>query len=91
MKAHKINASHCLNDLTFETKQITMKKNMGSTDRIVRLIIAAIAAILYFTGIISGTLGIVLMIIAVIFALTGFISFCPIYFLLGLRTNRKNA
>lgn len=63
-----------------------MKKNMGSADRIIRLIIAAIFATLYFTDIIGGTIGIVLLAIALIFALTSFISFCPLYWPFGIKT-----
>lgn len=59
---------------------------MGTADRIIRVIIAAIVVILYFTGIISGTLGIVLLILAGIFVLTSFISFCPLYAPFGLST-----
>ncbi len=63
-----------------------MKKNMGSADRIIRIIIAAIVGILYFTGIISGTLGLILLILAGIFVLTSLISFCPLYAPFGIRT-----
>lgn len=63
-----------------------MKKNMGSTDRIIRAIIVAIIAILYFTNVISGTLGIVLVVLAVIFLLTSFVGFCPLYAPFGIRT-----
>jgi fatty acid desaturase len=56
-----------------------MKKNMGTADRIIRVIIAAIIATLYFTGVISGTLGIVLLVLAGVFVLTGVVSFCPLY------------
>ena len=63
-----------------------MKKNMGSADRIIRMIIAAVIATLYFTNIITGTLGIVLLVLAVVFLLTSFISFCPIYAPFGLST-----
>ena len=63
-----------------------MEKNMGSTDRIVRLIIAAVFAVLYFTGIVEGTLGIVLVVVAAVFALTSFISFCPLYTIFGINT-----
>ena len=68
-----------------------MLKNMGSEDRIVRLIIAAIIITLYFTNIIGGTIGIVLLIIAVIFAITSFISFCPLYWPFGLKTRKSEA
>ena len=63
-----------------------MKKNMGSADRIIRLLIAAVIGVLYFTGTISGTLGIVLLILAGVFVLTSFISFCPLYAPFGLST-----
>jgi hypothetical protein len=63
-----------------------MKKNMGTTDRIIRFVIAAIIAILYFTNIITGTLGIVLLVLAGVFVLTSLISFCPLYTLVGLNS-----
>ena len=63
-----------------------MKKNMGSTDRVIRFIIAAIIAVLYFTDFISGTLGLVLLVLAGVFVLTSFISFCPLYAPFGLST-----
>ncbi|WP_092983024.1 YgaP family membrane protein [Robiginitalea myxolifaciens] len=63
-----------------------MKKNMGSTDRIVRFIAAAVIGVLYYTGTISGTLGLVLLILAGVFLLTSFISFCPLYAPFGLST-----
>lgn len=63
-----------------------MKKNMGNTDKIFRIIIALLFAGLYFTDVTSGTLGIVLMVLAVVFAVTSFISFCPLYTLFGLNT-----
>ena len=63
-----------------------MKKNMGTADRIIRVIIAAIIAVLYFTGIIPGTLGVILLVLAGIFVLTSLISFCPLYAPFGLST-----
>ncbi len=63
-----------------------MKKNMGSADRIIRLVLAAIIAVLYTTGTISGTFGVVLLILAGVFVLTSFISFCPLYAPFGLST-----
>lgn len=59
---------------------------MGSADRIIRLIIAAIVGVLFLTGVISGTLGIVLLALAGIFVLTSFISFCPLYAPFGINT-----
>ncbi|MCG9970525.1 YgaP family membrane protein [Christiangramia crocea] len=66
-----------------------MRKNMGSADRIIRIIIAAIVGVLYFTGTISGTLGIILLILAGIFLLTSFIGFCPLYAPFGMSTCPK--
>ena len=63
-----------------------MKKNMGNTDRIIRIILAAIVAVLYFTNIITGTLGIILLVLAGVFVVTSFVSFCPLYALVGLNT-----
>jgi len=63
-----------------------MKKNIGNADCIIRLIVAVIIAVLYFTGKISGTLGIVLGVIAVAFVLTSAIGWCPLYVPLGIRT-----
>jgi len=63
-----------------------MKKNMGGTDRIIRLIVAIVVTILFWQGVITGTLGYVLLGVAVVFLLTSFISFCPLYSLVGLNT-----
>jgi len=56
-----------------------MKRNMSNTDRIVRVVIAALFAYLYFGGIVTGALGVVLAILAAVFLLTAVISFCPLY------------
>lgn len=63
-----------------------MKKNMGSADRVIRLILTAVIAYLYFTNVVTGTLGLVLLILGVVFALTSFVSFCPLYAPFGLST-----
>lgn len=63
-----------------------MKKNMGNADRIIRLLMAAVVAVLYFTNILTGTLGIVLLVIAGIFTITSLVGFCPLYKLVGLNT-----
>ncbi len=63
-----------------------MKKNVGSIDRVVRLVLAAVFGVLYYMGIISGTLGLVLVILGGVFALTSIISFCPLYAIVGLNT-----
>ena len=67
-----------------------MKKNMGTADRLIRTLIAIAIAVLYFTHQISGTLAIVLGVIAVIFVLTSFVSWCPAYLPLGLSTCKKS-
>ena len=63
-----------------------MKKNMGSADRVIRLIIAVIVGVLFYTGTLSGTLGIVLLVLAGVFVLTSFVGFCPLYAPFGLKT-----
>ena len=63
-----------------------MKKNMGSADRVVRVLLAAVIAFLYFTNVVTGTLGLVLLVLAVVFALTSFVSFCPLYAPFGIST-----
>lgn len=66
-----------------------MKANMGSADRIIRLLIAAAIVVLYFLDLINGITATVLLIIAAVFALTAIINFCPLYTIFGLRTNKK--
>jgi uncharacterized membrane protein HdeD (DUF308 family) len=63
-----------------------MKKNMGTADKIIRLIVAAVLAFLFYNGTITGTLGIVAVVITAVFALTSLVSFCPLYTLLGINT-----
>ncbi|MCU0320775.1 MAG: DUF2892 domain-containing protein [Chitinophagaceae bacterium] len=63
-----------------------MKKNMGDLDKGLRLLLAGILAILYFIGIIKGVLGIVVLVIAIVFAVTSFVGFCPLYTLFGFST-----
>lgn len=63
-----------------------MKKNMGVADKVIRILLAIVVVALFFTGVIKGTLGIVLMILTGIFVLTSLISFCPLYTIFGIRT-----
>ena len=63
-----------------------MKKNMGTADRVIRIIVAAIVGVLYFQEIITGTLGIILLVLAGVFVLTSIISFCPLYAPFGIKT-----
>ena len=67
-----------------------MKKNMGNIDKIVRILIALVIAVLFFMNIISGTLGLVLLALAGVFVLTSLISFCPLYTLFGINTCSKD-
>lgn len=75
---------YCNNAINLNFKE--MKKNMGTADRIIRVIITAIVVVLYSTGTISGTLGIVLLVLAGVFLLTSMISFCPLYAPFGIKT-----
>ncbi|MDC6361821.1 MULTISPECIES: YgaP family membrane protein [Flavobacteriaceae] len=63
-----------------------MKKNMGGSDRIIRLVVALVVFSLYYFGVISGTLAYVLMALAAIFVLTSFVGFCPLYVPFGIKT-----
>ncbi len=66
-----------------------MKKNMGVYDRVIRILIAVVVAVLYFTQVITGTLGIILLILAGILVLTSIVGLCPLYLPFGLSTSRK--
>lgn len=68
-----------------------MKKNMGSTDRLIRILVAVIIAVLYFTNQISGTAAIILEVFAIVFVATSFISFCPLYLPFGISTRKKQS
>jgi hypothetical protein len=63
-----------------------MKANMGNTDKVVRIMAAIIFAALYFTGTVTGTLGVILLVLGGIFVATSLISFCPLYSIFGLST-----
>lgn len=67
-------------------KILKNEKEYGSTDRIIRMIIAVTIAVLFYTGTISGTLGIVFSALAAVFVLTSSVSFCPIYMLFGMSS-----
>jgi len=67
-------------------KHTSMKKNMGGVDRIVRLLVALLMIIAYFQGMVSGVLGIILLIVALVFVITSLVSICPIYTLFGTST-----
>ncbi len=63
-----------------------MKKNMASADRIIRIVLAAVFGYLYFSGTVSGTLGLVLVILGAVFLLTSAIGSCPLYSIFGIST-----
>jgi hypothetical protein len=63
-----------------------MKKNMGNVDRIIRVILAVVMGILYFTNTVPGTLGLVLLILAVVFVATSLVGICGLYSLVGIST-----
>jgi hypothetical protein len=65
------------------------KKNMGTLDRTIRLVLAAAVAILYFTGNLSGLAAVILGILAIIFVVTSFIGFCPLYVPFGINTRKQ--
>lgn len=67
-----------------------MKPNMGNEDRILRIVAAIVIAVLYLTHVISGTVGIVLLVLATVFVLTSLVSFCPLYLPFGISTRRKS-
>jgi Na+(H+)/acetate symporter ActP len=68
-----------------------MKKNMGQADRVIRVLTAIVIAVLYFTNQISGTLAVILGLLAVVFILTSTVSFCPLYLPFKLSTRKSDA
>jgi hypothetical protein len=66
-----------------------MKKNMGTIDKVIRILVAIVVIVLYFTHVISGTLAIILLALSAIFIVTSFLSFCPLYLPFGLSTRKK--
>ena len=66
-----------------------MKKNMGTVDKVIRILVAVVVVILYFTNVISGTLAIILLALSAIFIVTSILGVCPLYMPLGLSTKKK--
>ena len=66
-----------------------MKKNMGTVDKVLRLLGAVLLVVLYLTGVVSGVLGIICLLIAVMFVVTSILGFCPLYVPLGINTGKK--
>jgi hypothetical protein len=67
-----------------------MKKNMGSVDKVIRILVAVVFVVLFVTKTVTGTLGIVLLVLAGVFVLTSLVSFCPLYLPFGIRTCPKD-
>lgn len=63
-----------------------MKNNVGNIDRIIRLLLSVVLVILWFTGTLTGTMGIVALVLAGVFTLTAAIGFCPLYAIFGMNT-----
>lgn len=66
-----------------------MTKNMGTADRLIRTVIAVVIAVLYFTGTISGTLAVVLGVVAIAFLATSLVGWCPLYVPFKISTKKK--
>ena len=66
-----------------------MKKNMGTADKVIRILVAVVVLILYFTNVISGTLAVILLILAGILVVTSLLGTCPLYLLFGINTAKK--
>jgi len=66
-----------------------MKRNIGSADKVIRILAAVIIAILYFAKQITGTAAIILLVVAGALIVTSFISFCPLYWSIGLSTKKE--
>ncbi len=66
-----------------------MKANIHDVDKVARIILAIVVAVLFFTGVVSGTVAIILAMIAAFLVVTVFIDFCPIYHFFGISTKRK--
>jgi len=67
-----------------------MEKNMGTIDRIIRILLAIVVIILYLNGTITGGVAVVLGVVALIFIVTSLIGYCPLYTVLKISTVRKS-
>ena len=66
-----------------------MKRNMGTTDKLIRLTIAIVLIVLYWRQVLTDTWGIIALVVALVFTLTSLISFCPLYTIFGIKTCKK--
>jgi len=65
-----------------------MKKNMGTIDKVIRILVALVVVVLIFTNVITGTLAYILLALSAVFVLTSFLGFCPLYLPFGLSTRK---
>ena len=66
-----------------------MKKNLGSADRVIRLLLAAVLGFLFYNQTVTGTMGVIFLIVAIVLVVTSFVSFCPLYAVLGIKTSKN--
>jgi len=66
-----------------------MKINIGPSDKLLRLIIALVLIILFYFEVITGTLGLIALVLAFVLAITSLVNFCPLYTILGINTSKK--
>jgi hypothetical protein len=66
-----------------------MKKNVGTIDKVIRILIAVVVVVLYFTHVITGALALILLAVSAVLVATSLLSFCPIWLALGLSTKKN--
>jgi hypothetical protein len=66
-----------------------MKKNMGTIDKVIRILVAIAFVILYFANVVTGVWGIIMLVIAAVFVITSIIGICPAYLPFGISTCKK--
>jgi hypothetical protein len=67
-----------------------MKKNIGTIDKVIRIVFAVAVIVLFLTNVISGVLGIVLLALSAILVVTSMIGVCPLYIVMGLNSVEKS-
>jgi hypothetical protein len=87
---HWVNLVGATKSFNYTLKKEMLKKNVGAIDKVIRTVLAVLISVLLFTHIITGTLGIVLIILATVSLITVLISICPIYLLFGINTAGKS-
>ncbi len=66
-----------------------MKTNIASIDKVIRIVLALVFAVLFFAKVVTGTFGIVLLVLAAVLVLTSILGFCPLYWPFGISTKKK--